>query len=232
METKTIIVIPVHNQDKQLYKNLTNLRELNTDLLVVDDGSSDSTYSIVQNNSWMKYIKHEYELGIGSSIITGYEYARDYNYDIMILLDLNNIRFRQEISQLTENITYGYDIVTSSRILENFNHQDIPRLLIDTTFDVSSRVREITGLDITDPLSGIKAIRINALKDMELTEFNHGIFLQMLIQGNYLGLSIIEIPAMTGNGFGSELLAYEDPAGLFLSLLETEKFLYTKKNIN
>jgi hypothetical protein len=54
----------------------------------------------------------------------------------------------------------------------------------------------------------------------------------MWIQANYLGLSVIEIPATSGIGFGQELTSYEDPAGLFLSLLETEKFLFTKKNIN
>lgn len=232
MEAKTIIIIPVQNQDKQLTKSLARLKDLNMDLLVVDDGSTDATYAVVTQNPWMKYIKHELELGIGASIITGYEYSRDYSYDVMILLDLNDIRFKEEISQLIENINYGFDIVSSSRILENFNHQDIPANLIDITVDLSAAVRDITGLDVTDPLSGIKAIRISALKDMELTEFDHGIFLQMLVQAHYLGLSMMEIPAVSGNGFGSELLLYDDPAGLFLSLLETEKFLYTKKNIN
>ena len=232
METKTIIIIPVKNQVKQLAKNLELLKDLKFDLLIVDDGSTDATYDFIKNNSSMKYVKHERELGIGASIITGYEYSRDYNYDVMILLDLNTIRYQDEISQLLDNINYGYDIVNSSRILENFNHQDIPRNLIDITFDLSSRVRDITGMDLTDPLSGIKALRIEAMKDMEFTEFNHGIFLQMLVQANYLGLSTIEIPALSGNNFGEELSLYEDPAGLFLSLLETEKFLYTKKNFN
>lgn len=232
MDAKAILIIPVQNQERQLNRNLALLKDLNCDLLIVDDGSTDQTYSIVKKNPWIKYIKHEFELGIGASIITGYEYSRDYSYDIMILLDLNNTRFREEIAQLVENLNYGYDIVSSSRILENFDHKDIPANLLDITTDLASGIRNITSLDITDPLSGIKAIRITALKDMELTEFNHGIFLQMLIQANYLGLSIIEIPAISGNGFGNELSEYEDPVGLFLSLMETEKFLYPKKSMN
>jgi hypothetical protein len=67
---------------------------------------------------------------------------------------------------------------------------------------------------------------------MELTEFNHGLFLQLWIQAPYFGLAMIEIPARSGTGFGDELNMYENPVELFLSLIETEKFLYTKKNLN
>jgi glycosyltransferase involved in cell wall biosynthesis len=232
MEPRKLIIIPVHNQEKKIQKNLALLEDLNTDILMVDDGSTDNTCNIIKDNAWLKYIKHEINLGIGAAIITGYEYARDLEYEVIILLDLNNSQFREELSQLMENILYGYDIVSSSRILENFNYQEIPQNLIEMTSELASHIRDITDYDITDPLSGIKALRIEALHDMELTEFNHGLFLQLWIQAHYFGLAVIEIPARSGAGFGDELKMYENPVELFLSLIETEKFLYAKKNLN
>jgi len=232
MEPRKLIIIPVHNQDKIIQKNLALLKDLNTDIIMVDDGSTDNTYNIIKDHAWLKYIKHEINLGIGAAIISGYEYARDLEYEVIILLDLNNSRFNEELSQLMENIKYGYDIVSSSRILENFNYQEIPQNLIEITSDLATHIRDITDYDITDPLSGIKALRIEALKNMELTEFNHGLFLQLWIQAHYFGLTIIEIPARSGTGFGDELNMYDNPVELFLSLIETEKFFYTKKNLN
>jgi dolichol-phosphate mannosyltransferase len=232
MELKKLIIIPVYNQDKLINKNLESLKDLKNDILLVDDGSTDNTYEIIQEQKWLKYIKHEVSLGIGSAVITGYEYARDLEYDVIIILDLIHQKPGSEISELMSNVNYGYDIVTSSRILENFNYTEIPPEIMDITAVIAAQIKDITGMDITDPLSSITAIRIEALKHMELTEFNHGLFLQILIQGQYFGLTIIEIPSQSCNGFGTELTMYDDPLGLFLSLMETEKFLYAKKNLN
>ncbi|MBP7734815.1 MAG: glycosyltransferase family 2 protein [Spirochaetes bacterium] len=225
-----LIIIPVYNQGSQIKKSLSLLEELNHDVLLVDDGSTDNTYEIIKDEKWLRYIKHELNLGIGASIITGYEYARDMNYETIIMLKIENSKFKEEITELMENINYGYDIVTGSRILENFSFQDIPPEFISITSDLSSQIREITGFDITDPLSGILAIRTSVLKNMELTEFNHCLLLQLWIQAHYFGLSIIEIPAQSGRGFGEELTIYDDPMGLFLALMETEKILYPKKD--
>src|SRR4030042_6499178 len=120
MEPRKLIILPVHNQERHIQKNLAALKELNTDILMVDDGSTDNTYHVIKNHAWLKYIKHEINLGIGAAIITGYEYALDCEYEVIILLDINNTRFSDELSQLLENLRYGYHIVNSSRILENF----------------------------------------------------------------------------------------------------------------
>ncbi|HOT43322.1 MAG TPA: glycosyltransferase family 2 protein [Spirochaetota bacterium] len=232
MESKQLIIIPVYNQCKQIIQNLPLLEDIRGDILMIDDGSTDTTYSIIKEHEWLKYIKHEQNLGIGAAIITGCEYARDLGYDIAIILNLNDNKFKAEIQELMDNINYGYDIVNSSRILENYEYADIPQEYISLTSDLSSQIRDFTGFDITDPLSGILAIRLEALKEMELTEFNHSLLLQLWIQAHYFGLSIIEIPAQSGIGFGEELTLYDDPMGLFLSLMEAEKILYPKKNIN
>ncbi|HNW29673.1 MAG TPA: glycosyltransferase family 2 protein [Spirochaetota bacterium] len=232
MEFKQIIIIPVYNQCKQIEQNLPLLEDINGDILMIDDGSTDTTYDIIKEHAWLKYIKHEQNLGIGAAIITGCDYARDLGYDVAIVLNLNDNKFKAEIQQLMENINYGYDIVNSSRILENYNYADVPQEFISLTSDLSSHIRDITGFDITDPLSGIMAIRLESLRDMELTEFNHSLLLQLWIQADYFGLSIIEVPAQSGIGFGEELTLYDDPMGLFLSLMEAEKILYPKKNLN
>jgi glycosyltransferase involved in cell wall biosynthesis len=208
------------------------LKNINNDILLVDDGSIDDTYTVIKEYPWIKYIKHADILGRGASFITAYEYARDLNYDVMIFLDYLNTRFGEEISLLMENIDYGYDIVNSSRILENYNYRLIPQYNIDVTSELSHKIKEITGFDLTDPLSGIKAIRTDSLTNMELTEFSHGLYIQLWIQSYYFGLNIIEIPAQSGNGFGEELAIYNDPLSVFLPIINTEKYLYSKKSIN
>jgi len=229
MNSRTLIILPFYNQGKFIKNSIPVLKESGGDILVVDDGSTDGTFEVIKDYPWIKYIKHEHNLGIGASFITAYEYARDYGYEVMITLDHRNVSYKEEISQLMENIAYGYDIVNSSRILENFNYRDIPPHRIQISEVLSAALKDITGFDITDPLSGIRAVRTESLRHMELTEFNHGLFLQLWIQAYYFGLSILEIPARTGRGFGEELTSYNDPLGSFMAIIEAERYLYNRE---
>jgi glycosyltransferase involved in cell wall biosynthesis len=231
MESRKLIVLPVFNKARFLENNLPILHELLSDVLIIDDGSTDDTYEVIRDEAWVKYIKHELQLGLGASFTTAYEYARDLDYDYIIFFDHLNTRYKEELAQLTENLSYGYDIVTSSRILENYNYKEIPQDTIAITAEIADALKSLTTYDITDPLSGIKALRMEALRNMELTETTHGLFLQLWIQAHYFGLSIIEIPSLTGNGFGNELGLYSDPLEHFLSIMETEKYLYPDKNL-
>lgn len=231
MNNRKLIVIPVFNESRFIRDNLPSLHDLESDILLIDDGSTDNTYNLIKEHAWIKYIKHELHLGAGASFTTGYEYARDMGYETLILLDNFNTKFKDEIDQLMENITYGFDIVNSSRILENYDYKQISSDNISMTAEISEYLKNISSIDLTDPLSGIKAIRIDSLKNMELTESTHGIFLQLWIQAQFFGLNVIEVPAVTGNGFGHELMLYNDPLGYFLSLMETEKYLYPDKNL-
>jgi glycosyltransferase involved in cell wall biosynthesis len=232
MEKRKLIIIPVFNKARFLENNLPSLHDLPCDILIMDDGSNDNTYNVIKDQEWIKYIKHELQLGQGASFTTAYEYARDLDYDYIFLFDHLNTRYKEELDQLMQNLSYGYDIVNSSRILENYNYKDIPQEHISLTAEISDNLKNITTYDITDPLSGIKALRMETLKNMELTETTHGLFLQLWIQAHYFGLSIIEIPALTGNGFGNELSLYTDPLGHFISIMETEKYLFPDKNLH
>lgn len=232
MNNQKLIIIPVFNKFSFIKDNLPSLHDLQSDILIIDDGSTDNMYNLIKEHTWIKYIKHELQLGVGASFTTGYEYARDLGYNILVMLDNFNTKYRDEIDQIMENLDYGFDIVNSSRILENFDYKQIPQDHISMTAEISGYLKTISGFDLTDPLSGIKAVRIEPLKNMELTETTHGLFLQLWIQAQYLGLNIVEIPAVTGNGFGHELTLYDDAMGYFLSLMETEKYLYPNKNLH
>ncbi len=233
MKSSTIIIIPVYNSStriKELVNKLSNYK--NTDILLVDDGSTENLLDMFEDNSSIKYIKHETCLGYGASIITGYKYARDFNYDKFITVDPAGTDYSVDISEMIENINYGYDIVTCSRILENYNHSKIPERYIKITGTISSVLNNETEFDLTDPLSGIKAYKTSSLDKMELTDFSHGILLQIIIQSCYFGLDIFELPSRSETAFGYELDQYDDCLNYFLSIINTEKYLYKKGTIN
>lgn len=235
MEPTALIVLALHNHAREIRKSLPGLQSLcgtgdsrEYDILIVDDGSDDDIDSLLEENQWMRCIRHECQLGYGASFISAYKYARDFNYELMITLDPDNREFLGEIRPLIENIRYGYDIVSCSRILENYGYGSFPQSYMDITTQISGHLSGIINETLTDPLSVIKAVQVKSLENMELTEFNHGLLLQLWIQSVYFGLSFIEIPANSANSFGSEFDMDEDPLGAYLSIIEAEKNLYNR----
>ncbi len=230
--SSSLIIVPAFNQAAMIESRLEFLQNYKCDILLVDDGSTDHTPSLLEEYEDINYIRHQMNLGIGSSVISGYEYARDLGYDFIITLDPAQGDSSEDISRILDNARYGYDIVTCSRILENYDHHHFSPERIETMSILSSSIMDCTGFDITDPLSGIMGLRTAALNEMVLSDSGHGLFLQLFIQAHYYGLSLIEIPTSTGYRFGDELELYDDPLGNFLSLIETEQHLYPRKSMN
>ena len=233
---KILLIIPLHNKAEFLVNSLKSFKpEKEMDILIIDDASTDETFESIPDDNWVKCIKKEMELGYGALFITGLEYALDMDYEYVIFIDPESDDFSLEIPSILENLKYGYDIVSSSRILESFHYREIPENYIEITRGISERINEVTGFDLTDPLSRIKAFRVKALKEMNLTDFSDGILLQLWIQAAHFGLTIHEIPSQSDNiygVFGTELDEYEDPLGFFLALIETENYLYKKGSVN
>ena len=229
-----LIILPLTKKHGALAESIVKLQLVDfADILIIDDGIEDSMPEILQDQKWLKHITHEQELGFGGCFMSGLKYARDFEYSIMILLDPANNNSNNDIPQIIENLKYGYDIVSCSRILENYEHEKFSIEHIHTTEKISQYLSESTGFNLTDPLSGIMGIKTSSLADMELTEFSHSLLIQLWVQASYFSLSAIEIPTCSGDtNFAEELDYYEDPTGYFLSAIEAEKYLYKKGSIN
>lgn len=226
---KPLIVIPVCNDGEYLKEKRDYLNSLETgDVLIVDDGSEDNTRDLVEGMDSVKYICHEISQGYGSALLSGLSYARDLSYPWIITLDIKSRKIGADITVMIENLQYGYDIVSCSRILENYDHTMIPEEYQATMTQISEELYEVTEFNLTDPLTPLLALNMRAMKNMELTEFDHGILIQLWIQASYFGLEAIELPTATGSVFGTELELYEEPINHFISIIETEKYLYNR----
>ena len=233
MKAKTLLLVPTFNNVKFINKYLDMLQSIeNVDLIIADDASTDGIINVLDENEKVKYIKRESSLGYGSLLLTGIDYAMSMGYDILLTIDPGNDDFSTDLTTLIENINYGYDMVICSRTMEQEDPDKLPEEYLESTSEISYALKEIIDEEITDPLSGIRAYKLSSLKDMELTEDDHSILLQTLIQANFFDLSVIEVPSESSVGFGYELEEYDDPIGTFLTFMETEKYLYKKTTLN
>jgi glycosyltransferase involved in cell wall biosynthesis len=233
MKKKILIALPLFENSARLRALLESLYGSEyRNILLVDDGTAGGMNNIPNGFGDVKYIGHEKNLGYGAVFLSAYKYAKDFGYDILITVDESSDDLPGEISQILGNMDYGYDIVSCSRILENYDHEKFNPGYIEITSMISEKLYEEIQLDLTDPFSGIKGYRLSSMENMELTEFSHNLLLQIWIQAVFFSLEIIEIPSSSSTGFGEELDLYGNLPDSFIEFINTEKYLYKKGTIN
>ena len=102
------IVIPIYNESKTILnvlediKNLDYLNEKFEDfeILVVDDGSDDSSGSILKNADWISVVSHGYNMGVGAAVRSGLQYFEKKNFDFVIKIDGDHQHSVDEIKYL------------------------------------------------------------------------------------------------------------------------------------
>ena len=212
---KRLVIIPVFNEEQHIAEVLDELRIWYCcDLLVVNDGSTDASGEILADEearNGLRLISHSRNLGYGASLIDGFNYAVEHDYDALLCMDSDWQHEPHFVPAFFFALERGVDIVSGSRYLKNFpNDVDAPEQRKRINRIMTSRINEITGFGLTDAFSGFRAMRVAALRDMDLTEKGYAFPLQFWIQAEKLNLSVRELPIPriylhTERSFGGEL---------------------------
>ena len=79
------IIIPVYNEEKTLNELICQLKKIDdkTEIIIINDGSTDKTGSILGKHKFFKSIHNPKNIGKGFSIISGIKYAKNENIILM-----------------------------------------------------------------------------------------------------------------------------------------------------
>lgn len=160
-----LIIIPAYNEEQNILKtyktiiDYNNMNKTNFDVIVINDGSTDSTEDILTKNN-IPHISLIHNLGIGGAVQTGYKYANINNYDIAIQYDADGQHDITYIDKIIKPIIDNQaDMVIGSRFIkknkDNFNSTFTRRIGIKI---ISFFIKLKTGKKIYDTTSGFRAI--------------------------------------------------------------------------
>lgn len=152
-----LILIPAFNEAVTIEEVVTASLEAGYDVLVVDDGSWDTTNALALS-AGAKVVRHPVNLGVVAALQTGYLYALGHGYDIMIQLDGDGQHNPADIEALLSPIfSNSADFVIGSRFL-GVGAYRMP-LVRRVGRDILRTMLRLFGLHITDPTSGLRAVR-------------------------------------------------------------------------
>jgi glycosyltransferase involved in cell wall biosynthesis len=185
------VVIPAFNEEKGIEKVLNQLKSLNlgdkSEIIVVDDGSTDQTAEIAASKG-VKVVRHGQNRGYGASLKTGIRVAKN---EIIVITDADGSYPIKSIPLLAENIEHA-DMVVGARIGKKVH---IPIFRKPAKWFINKLANRLSGIKIPDLNSGLRAIRKDKVEGFfsilpESYSFTATITLAFLTNG----YSVIYIP--------------------------------------
>jgi glycosyltransferase involved in cell wall biosynthesis len=222
---RILVAIPAHDEAATVRGVIQGVRQAlpAADLLVVDDGSSDETASVVRETG-VPTARHLANLGYGRAIQTAIRYAQAGGYDVLVTLDGDGQHDPAQLPGLLETFERnGWDLCVGSRYVTSRSYRGVPlgRQIGMRTFSVL--VGLLTGRRVYDTTSGLKAIRTTVFPALGLWHFVdfHAEAIVYLLR---LGFRIGEHPIVAGErrhgvSMYSALSAVKYPAKTLLMVL-------------
>lgn len=153
------IIIPAKNEALALAVLLPKLKLAypHYEIVLVNDGSSDSTAHIAESNG-AKVVSHPYPMGHGAAIKSG---ARAATGDIFIFMDGDGQHQVEDIERLLSKFNEGYDMVVGAR--SKTSQANTLRWIGNSFYNMLAS--NIVGHKILDLTSGFRVVNASKFKE-------------------------------------------------------------------
>ena len=166
------IIISLFNEEESLrelvgwIESVMNREGYSYEVIMVDDGSSDTSWSIVKElsakNTSIRGISFRRNYGKSAALYEGFKAAKG---NVVITMDADLQDSPEEIPELYRMITEeGWDIVSGwkKQRFDNKLTKNLPSKLYNAT------ARKVTGINLHDMNCGLKAYRNEVIKNIEV----------------------------------------------------------------
>ena len=188
---KISVIIPALNEERSIGQVLSAIpQELNPKVIVVDNGSTDSTAQVAADLG--AFVVQEPHRGYGRACLRGMEALTDP--DIVVFLDADYSDYPEEMRLLVEPIANNQaDFVVGSRMRGKRQKSALPPHAQFANWLFGVLLRMFFGYRFTD-LGPFRAIRYSSLQQLGMVDRNFGWTVEMQIKAVRHHLRILEVP--------------------------------------
>ena len=193
-QLKCCVLIPTYNNQKTLQKAIEGVLEYTTDVIVVNDGATDSTPQILEGFSELEQIHLPQNKGKGNALKIGFKKALALGYEYAITIDSDGQHFPEDIpifldaleNESTKNVLY-----IGAR---NMNQDDVPGSSSFGNKFSNFWFRFETGIRLTDTQSGYRMYPLKQIEKLKLYTPKFELEIEVIVKASWNGTLVKNIP--------------------------------------
>ncbi|MCG8375817.1 MAG: glycosyltransferase family 2 protein [Chlorobiales bacterium] len=214
-QIKAIVIVPAYNEAETMALTIQMVKEelsrleekaVSGSVMVVDDGSTDSTADEARRAGADRLITHKLNQGLGAAVRSGLEQAYEAGADVVIKFDADQQHDPKDIPALIKPIVDDEaDLVYGHRFERIEYRMPFVRRMGNMAF--TALMRWLTGWPLKDSQPGIFAVHRRYLKNFYLPgDYNYS--QQLLLDAYHRRMRFAHVPVsfrkrLTGQSFVS-----------------------------
>lgn len=190
MKKNVCILIPAHNEAKNIAALVTSLRARYFDVLVVDDGSSDDTAAFARQAGAAVLVNNKNQ-GKGFTLQRGFDHISGQSYAALITMDGDGQHAVEDVDRFIEVLEKDQpDIICGNRMADP---QGMPFVRLATNRIMSALISLVCRQRVYDTQCGFRLIRTEVLRRIQLSSSAFEIESEVLIKAAKKGFRISSV---------------------------------------
>ena len=164
LEDRSLVIIPLFNEEDNVINVIKSLQKFFKNILCINDGSTDNTFSKIENMKSISVISHCMNCGQGTSLLTGIKYfLHKTNFEYCVTIDGDG---QHSVDDAKAMLSYtekqNLDAVIGSRFIDKEHIKEIPfrrKILLKTAILFEKLFFKIK---LSDAHNGLRVLKRSA----------------------------------------------------------------------
>ncbi|MDX1331827.1 MAG: glycosyltransferase family 2 protein [Robiginitalea sp.] len=192
--TQIVLIIPAFNEEKSIGRVLSEVPQVVSEVIVVDNNSSDNTAAVAREAG--ATVLHEPQMGYGHACLKGINYLgqKSKTPEVVVFMDGDYSDYPEELPKVVGPILEdGMDLVIGSRRKELREEGSMTPQQVFGNWLATTLMRILYGARFTD-LGPFRAISYEALMGLEMEDRTYGWTVEMQLKALRQQLAYTEVP--------------------------------------
>ncbi|HTF29552.1 MAG TPA: DUF2062 domain-containing protein [Flavitalea sp.] len=191
-EHRVCVLIPTYNNAGTIAQLIHDVSKYTISILVVNDGSTDDTLSIIKTFPYVKVLSYEKNTGKGRALRQGFQFAVQSGFDYAISIDSDGQHFPKDLQAFINDLSVnGPAIIIGAR---NMDQASVPGKSTRGNKISSFWFQVETGVKMPDTQSGFRLYPVHLLKEMKWITRKFEFEIEVLVRSSWKGIPIRSVP--------------------------------------
>lgn len=222
-ENRVCVLIPTYNNAGSLKQVISDVSAYCDDILVVNDGSTDHTETIIDEFSTLHKINYHPNKGKGWALRQGFAMAKSKGFEYAITIDSDGQHFASDLPQFLDKLDEEKNaIIIGAR---NMNQESVPGGSSFGNRFSNFWFKLETGINVPDTQSGYRLYPLEKLAEISYFTTKYEFEIEVMVRAAWQGINVCAVPVNVYYAPAGERVSHFRPYKDFLRISVLNTFL-------